>query len=351
MNTDIRLSTGFFAHPKIKKLQRKLGADAVLALLRLWLWAAQNRPGGVLSGMDKDDIEITADWNGEEGLFSSALIELRLIDADGDVFRVHNWEERNPWQAEAEARSEAARKAARARWGNADASKANNGEDADAMRVQCAGNADASKAQCPSPLPSSPLHTLPEERESSLRSDSLSMPDGPDAQNETPPGKVPVEASAKKQAKNKPEPLPEDSEPYRLAALMRDTLKANVPTLKEPDLQKWAQAFDVALRNDERMKDADFVSRVIKWACTDGFWKANIQSPGKLREKFDQLTARMQGGSIRSGQVLSKNMETTAAVLAARQQRRGFYRLDTDTDYGESDFGSLGGSTVGGGAT
>ena len=75
---------------------------------------------------------------------------------------------------------------------------------------------------------------------------------------------------------------------------MRDTLQANVPTLKKPDVQKWAHNFDVALRNDERMANPNFVAEVIKWACADSFWRANIQSPDKLREKFDQLTAKME---------------------------------------------------------
>ena len=75
---------------------------------------------------------------------------------------------------------------------------------------------------------------------------------------------------------------------------MRDTLKINVPTLKEPNLQQWARSFDVALRNDERMAEAHFVAEVIKWACSDSFWRANIQSPEKLRKQFDQLTAKME---------------------------------------------------------
>lgn len=75
---------------------------------------------------------------------------------------------------------------------------------------------------------------------------------------------------------------------------MRDTLKINVPTLKEPDLQQWARSFDLALRNDERMGEAHFIAEVIKWACSDSFWRANIQSPDRLREKFDQLTAKME---------------------------------------------------------
>ena len=50
----------------------------------------------------------------------------------------------------------------------------------------------------------------------------------------------------------------------------------------------------MALRNDERMTEPHFVAEVIKWACTDSFWRANIQSPEKLRKQFDQLTARME---------------------------------------------------------
>ena len=78
---------------------------------------------------------------------------------------------------------------------------------------------------------------------------------------------------------------------------MRDTLKANVPTLKEPNLQNWAQNFDVALRNDERMAEPPFVAEVIKWACSDLFWRTNIQSPDKLRKQFDQLTAKMESAA------------------------------------------------------
>lgn len=92
----------------------------------------------------------------------------------------------------------------------------------------------------------------------------------------------------------KPLAFPADSPAYCLAVLMRDTLQANVPTLKEPDVQKWAHSFDVALRNDERMANPNFVAEVIKWACADSFWRANIQSPEALRRQFDKLTARME---------------------------------------------------------
>ncbi len=106
--------------------------------------------------------------------------------------------------------------------------------------------------------------------------------------------------------------MPEDSEAYQLAVLLRDTLKVNVPTLKEPNLQSWARSFAVALRNDERMKEPLFVAEVIKWACSDSFWRANIHSPDKLREKFDQLTAKMEN-EARKARTASKPEWTSPA--------------------------------------
>ena len=156
MNTDIRLSVGFWQHPKTKKTVKRLGLEGIRSLQVLWLWAAVSRPDGVLSGMDWEDIELAADWQGEERAFFECCLGSEgasmWIDEDEGGYILHDWSVHNPWQAEAEARSESARKAAKARWGNADASKAQKGKDADAMLLQCAGNADASKAQCPSPL-------------------------------------------------------------------------------------------------------------------------------------------------------------------------------------------------------
>ena len=240
MNTDIRLSVGFWQHPKTKKTVKRLGLEGVRSLQVLWLWAAQNRPDGNLSGMDEEAIELAADWQGEEGLFFSTCAGM-WIDQTEAGYALHDWAEHNPWQAEAEARSEAAKKAAAARWGNADAIKAHKGKHAPAMREQCGGNADAIKAQCPSSFPDP--KPKPEEK-SKIQ-------------------KTPCQVFA------------EDSEAYRLAAYMQETLKANVPTLKEPDLQKWAKDFDVALRNDERMSEPRFVAQVIRWACSDSFWRAN----------------------------------------------------------------------------
>lgn len=114
MNKDIRLSTGFWQHPKTKKTVKKLGLEGIQALQVLWLWVAINRPDGNLSGMDWEDIELAADWKGEEKAFFTFCVGDEgspvWIDttSDGD-FVLHDWVEHNPWQAEAEDRSNASR--------------------------------------------------------------------------------------------------------------------------------------------------------------------------------------------------------------------------------------------------
>ena len=116
MNSDIRLSIGWNRHPKIVKLRRKLGADGVLAIVNLWTFAGEQRPDGVLSGMDDDDIAIAAEYPGDSGLLVAALADLRLLERDGNDWKIHDWTENNPWAAGHEARRAKAKKAIQARW-------------------------------------------------------------------------------------------------------------------------------------------------------------------------------------------------------------------------------------------
>lgn len=156
MNTDFRVSVDFFNHHKTRKLKKRIGNGGVLSLMQLWAYAAKVRPLGDLYDMSEEDIEMSADWQGEEGVFISACVDVGFIDSTESGFVLHDWVENNPWVAESEARSEKARKAAKARWGNADASSEQKGKDAKNMPKQCTSNADASSEQCPYPIPSYP---------------------------------------------------------------------------------------------------------------------------------------------------------------------------------------------------
>lgn len=119
MNTDFRLSVGYFEHPKVQKLERRLGAEGVLSHLRLLRFVSQYKPDGNLSGMDAEEVGMAGGFKGEAGTFVDALISLRLLDKRATGLHVHDWADHNPYAAHAEARTEKARKAADVRWGNA----------------------------------------------------------------------------------------------------------------------------------------------------------------------------------------------------------------------------------------
>lgn len=108
MTTDIRLSVNFPSHPKTLKLIRKLGDPAAPWLLvRLWIYAAQQRPDGVLRDMDAEDIEAIVDWTGEDCRFVEVLLEVGYLNVlDDGCFVCHDWLEHNPWVAESENRSD-----------------------------------------------------------------------------------------------------------------------------------------------------------------------------------------------------------------------------------------------------
>lgn len=112
MATDARFSTNLASHPKVKKLRRRLGAEGCWAWVCLVLWVASDRSDGDLAGMSDEDIELSADWGGEEGDLVRVLSELRMLDGDAGERSIHDWAEHNPWAAGAGARSDKSRWAA-----------------------------------------------------------------------------------------------------------------------------------------------------------------------------------------------------------------------------------------------
>lgn len=93
MNTGIRISTDFFTNHKTLALRNRLGSTTMLNLVNLWFYAAKMRPDGVLRGMSIKDIEIAADWAGEEGALVSCLAEVGFLDLTEDGYIIHQWAE------------------------------------------------------------------------------------------------------------------------------------------------------------------------------------------------------------------------------------------------------------------
>lgn len=156
MSEDCRLSTGLPDHPKMLKIQRRLGHGGCWAVVCLFLWVANNRSDGNLTGMSDEDIELAARWSGDQGALVRQLVDVRFLDGESGSYVIHDWAEHNPWAAARGQRIEAARRAAVQRWNREPRSEGNATDvqpacDPDAHRMRRAPNRNA-------PTPPNPTH-------------------------------------------------------------------------------------------------------------------------------------------------------------------------------------------------
>ncbi|MCI2243813.1 hypothetical protein L3067_04220 [Xanthomonas sp. PPL568] len=190
MSTDARLSVGLPGHPKTKKLIRRLGSSAGWSLVCLILWARANRADGDLTGMSAEDIELAADWAGENDALVRELASVGFLDGAEGEYRLHDWAEHQPWSAGSEARAERAKWSALCRRhgreeaarlmpeyaarlaSSTDSSASSSADPANSREVAGDVPAKPEKAPAPSPSPSPIPSPSPRAEASSLRSDS-----------------------------------------------------------------------------------------------------------------------------------------------------------------------------------
>jgi len=117
---DIRLNISWYTSLKRKALIRRLGHRGVTAIIDLWLYVAQHKPDGNLTGLTDEDIAEAAQFDGDFSEFIKAIGPkpdgLGFLDGDSTQRKVHDWKEHNPWAANAKARSRAAKRAVEERW-------------------------------------------------------------------------------------------------------------------------------------------------------------------------------------------------------------------------------------------
>lgn len=101
----------------------------------------------------------------------------------------------------------------------------------------------------------------------------------------------------KKTTRNSAKAKYDEASPYYLLAKeLFARIKQNNDEAKEPNYQSWADEFRKLIELDG--KSVDNVRLVIQWSQQDSFWKSNILSAKKLREKYDQL--KVQCGKFES---------------------------------------------------
>ena len=90
----------------------------------------------------------------------------------------------------------------------------------------------------------------------------------------------------------------EDSVEFQLSKKLLDYILINNPNYKMPNLQNWAQHIDYMIRLDKRTPEQ--INDIIVFSQEDSFWKSNVLSTEKLRERFDQLWIKKKNGKPKS---------------------------------------------------
>ena len=107
---------------------------------------------------------------------------------------------------------------------------------------------------------------------------------------------------------------------------MAGRVKAIAPKQKDPNLEAWAHT--IRLMNHKDDLDMGEICQVFDWANKDSFWKTNILSPEKLREKFGEFHTKMNEGDKPK---YSTKQQNNIDVLT------DFLDGDDGTDFSEGD--------------
>ena len=108
-----------------------------------------------------------------------------------------------------------------------------------------------------------------------------------------------------------------------------DGLRHNFPDMKMPsNLDKWRDSSRLMREQDNRTVDK--IKEMIVWSSQSEFWKPNILSMKKLREKFDTLVAQSQRKQDRQPtkvQQLKSNLDAVEEKLKASGHIKTHYQI------------------------
>ena len=114
--------------------------------------------------------------------------------------------------------------------------------------------------------------------------------------------------NSNKQSKVKKDKYSEDSKEYKLSILLRDLIleRDSNSRCRNANIQSWSKYIDLLHRKDNRSYED--IENIIKWSQQDNFWKSNILSTQKLREKFDTLYQKYNSGQASHNNINSNKL-------------------------------------------
>lgn len=268
-------------HPKTRKLCRKLGIPTPAAVGHLhmfWWWAMDFAQDGDISKYGPDDIADAVEWPGDSEQLFDALIDVGFIDKTETGHEIHDWYayagrliETRKKDAERKRKSRDERKAA------ADKSK---GSPADIQRTD-----EGQRSESTRDLNPNLNHNQYKDKEL--------CPEPPSADQDVPPPD-----DDKEKGDKEPKYGP-DSIYYKMALYFKGKIdemaaKEGLEHLtKRTNLQKWSDDFRKLVELDKQ-SDRDLLREVMDWVVTDDFWRSNVMSADKFRDKFPKLVMDMR---------------------------------------------------------
>lgn len=280
-------------HPKTRKFRRLLDITlpaAIGHLHFLWWWALDFAQDGSLANYDEFDIADACYWEGDEKEFFNALVESGFIDRTDEGHVIHDWFEYGgkliKWRE----------------------------KDAERKRKSRGKKTDSNDN------PEDVQRTSSGQRKESTRNSYSNS------------------KSNKDKTLTRKKSFDEDSLPYKIAAYHHKKIMEYAESygkshlVRNADLQKWADEYRKMLEIDKVSKDE--IRQVIDWVSQDNFWRTNVLSAKKMREKFPELSLKM----VSSTQPPQPKIDKT---LEFRRREIAFQRwIEEGGDPSEFDFRS-----------
>ncbi len=270
-------------HPKTRRLAKLLGVplfSAVGVLECLWHFTARHAIRGDIGRWSDAEIADRVDWSAEDvERLIAALVDAGWLDR-ADVHRliVHDWHDHC---------DESVRKTIK-KHGWQFVSRRNNSE-APSVRESFATVPEQfanGREQVPTVPDSQSLSQSLSQSRSQSRSQSQSLLSSPVADGS--------KGGKGSKAHDKGNSAPKFSEDdLKLAEEMFAGIQELYPDAKPPNFDRWANAMRL-LRGDGRDRTPDQIRTTLVWVRADSFWRTNVLSPDKLREKWDTLQVKFR---------------------------------------------------------
>lgn len=248
------MKTGTLNHLKTKRLKRILGIPLyqVIGILEtLWAVTAECTWDGGIGKYSDEEIAAALEWEGDTEKLIAGLVESGWLDKEGETalgqvcrLVVHDWSDHCP--------DFIRKRIARALTENKDL-RQENSDNGGQIRTT------ADKSGQRRINPTQPNHVQP----------------------------CPTNSSSPK--------LRFTDEDKAVAEEIWNGVQALNPNHKPPNLDAWANEVRLMRERDGPDRTHQAIRELFAWANHDRFWQANILSPAKLREKWDQLQVKRKG--------------------------------------------------------